>query len=69
MSQLWFDTFSVRPECRALRGVSKERTENTHHERTFSAPQYVKKRQMNLSLSEKLLARSYNYAAFNAKQT
>jgi hypothetical protein len=20
---MWFDTFSVRPECRALRGVSK----------------------------------------------
>jgi hypothetical protein len=27
-SQPWFDTFSVRPECRAQRGVSKGRTEN-----------------------------------------
>jgi hypothetical protein len=28
-SQLWFDTFSVRPERSAQRGVSKVRTENT----------------------------------------
>jgi hypothetical protein len=27
-SLLRFDTFSVRPECRAQRGVSKGRTEN-----------------------------------------
>ena len=36
-SQLCFDTFPVRPECRAKRGVSKERTGNTQHERTYSA--------------------------------
>jgi len=36
-SRLWFHTFSVRPECRAQRGVSKGRTENTHHERIYSA--------------------------------
>jgi hypothetical protein len=32
-SKMWFDTFSVRPECRAQSGVSRGRMENTHHER------------------------------------